>query len=275
MTDVNQIGISGSQMQAQNRRMKLHYVMATFIVDGTKVKIARDIHELSLACMYWLGTHVKGTVQRSSTEVVPQQYALLLLKFTKLGNACENICHLHVLPSIKSVTAITTHSLIRQQSEIKSLFIFGSRPEITPKKVASFNLNDVQLDIEKNPPLGTTDLEILSTDPGDVILTVVEYGTVKFLVCLTLMYEILVVSTLKSYVWMIEPKEEERKCKCNWNLGPHTKKLRSHSLQPVFADQIKKHLTGTDEPVLSVHEMSVLLDVDDPVDVKKESKRSD
>ena len=44
------------------------------------------------------------------------------------------------------------------------------------KKVASFSLNDLRLDIAINPRLGNTDLGILSTDLREIVIhAVVEY----------------------------------------------------------------------------------------------------
>nr|CCA27777.1 AlNc14C678G12389 [Albugo laibachii Nc14] len=118
--------------------------------------------------------------------------------------------------------------------------------DLRPKKKMSspWNAPSAKAALSHLYSASTRETSSLPEIDGDTTLILVTYSSSKCLICLTLLHEVVLLSTESTYIWMVKPKEEAPACDCEWNTYTVIQSLPSHSLRPMSAVQIHTHLTG-------------------------------
>lgn len=76
-----------------------------------------------------------------------------------------------------------------------------------------------------------------------VTIVAAKYKGESCFACLLLVHEVLLVSTLDNYLWMVERKENIPKCECNWEAtGKKIQHFKKGPLRPIPYDWAKSSL---------------------------------
>ncbi|KAL0590203.1 hypothetical protein ABG067_001848 [Albugo candida] len=107
----------------------------------------------------------------------------------------------------------------------------------------------------------TSSAGILSTHYGQVVTIVMAtYHTNECLKCLALVHEVLIVSTVKRYVWMIDSNRESPACNCAIiDEKSRLENLDIHSLRAISAIEVYAHIRGSDFWIGELHPSKITL----------------
>nr|CCA14968.1 AlNc14C7G976 [Albugo laibachii Nc14] len=109
----------------------------------------------------------------------------------------------------------------------------------------------------------TSNVGILPTHPErGVTLVSATYDRVECLKCLALVHEVLFVSTVKRYVWMIKPNKEAPSCNCeSIKTESELIYIDIHSLRSISAIEIYAHIHGSNSWIGKQHPSDITSDL--------------